>query len=125
MHRALMLPTRWWLFLVCTFVLAQDTHVVFLGTGNPNPDPQRMGPSLAVISAGRVYVVDCGPGVVRRAAQAGIAMDQLTRAFITHLHSDHTVGYPDLIFTPAVAGRRTALEIYGPPGLQAMVGHIL
>lgn len=120
-----MLPTRWWLFLVCTFVFAQDTHLVFLGTGNPNPDPLRMGPSVAVISADRVYLVDCGPGVVRRAAQAGIAMRQLTRAFITHLHSDHTVGYPDLIFTPAVAGRESGLEVYGPPGLEAMTKHIM
>jgi len=52
-------------------------------------------------------------------------MDQLTRAFITHLHSDHTVGYPDLIFTPAVTGRKDALEVYGPPGIRSMTAHIL
>jgi ribonuclease Z len=52
-------------------------------------------------------------------------MDQLTLAFITHLHSDHTVGYPDLIFTPAVTGRTAALEVYGPPGLRAMTDHIM
>ena len=52
-------------------------------------------------------------------------MDQLTRAFITHLHSDHTIGIPDLIFTPAVTGRQTPFEIYGPPGLRAMVAHIM
>jgi ribonuclease Z len=62
---------------------------------------------------------------VRRAAQAGIAMEQLTRAFVTHLHSDHTVGLPDLIFTPAVTGRREPFEIYGPPGTRAMTAHIL
>ena len=60
-----------------------------------------MGPAVAVVSGERVYIIDCGPGVVRRAAEAGIKMEQLTRAFITHLHSDHTAGYPDLIFTPA------------------------
>jgi ribonuclease Z len=52
-------------------------------------------------------------------------MGQLTRAFITHLHSDHTAGLPDLIFTPAVTGRLQPFEIYGPPGLGAMIGHIL
>ncbi|HTS24600.1 MAG TPA: MBL fold metallo-hydrolase [Bryobacteraceae bacterium] len=102
-----------------------DTRVILLGTGNPNPEPERMGPAVAVVSADRVYLVDCGPGVVRRAAQAGLRMAQLTRAFVTHLHSDHTAGYPDLIFTPAVTGRLEPFAAYGPPGLRAMTGHIL
>src|ERR1700684_1500197 len=100
------------LALLCAAAFAQDTRVILLGTGNPNPEPDRMGPAAAVVSGGRVYLVDCGPGVVRRAAQAGIEMKQLTRAFVTHLHSDHTVGLPDLIFTPAVTGRISPLEIY-------------
>jgi ribonuclease Z len=84
-----------------------------------------MGPAVAVVSGERVYIVDCGPGVVRRAAEAGIKMEQLTRAFITHLHSDHTTGYPDLILTPAVTGREEPLEVFGPPGLRAMTAHIM
>ena len=87
-------------FLTCAAAAAQDTRVILLGTGTPNPEPDRMGPAVAVVSGDRVYIVDCGPGVVRRAAQAGIHMEQLTRAFITHLHSDHTAGLPDLILTP-------------------------
>jgi ribonuclease Z len=102
-----------------------DTRVILLGTGNPNPDPQRMGPAVAVVSGDRVYLVDCGPGVVRRAVEAGLKMEQLTRVFVTHLHSDHTVGCPDLIFTPAVTGRLEPFAAYGPPGLAAMTGHIL
>jgi len=104
---------------------AQDTRLVLLGTGTPNPDPERSGPAVAVVSGTNVYIVDAGPGVVRRAVQAGIRMDQLTRAFLTHLHSDHTVGLPDLIFTPAVSGRRAPFELYGPPGTSAMMQHIL
>ena len=104
---------------------AQDTRLVLLGTGTPNPDPERSGPAVAVVSGTNVYIVDAGPGVVRRAVQAGIRMDQLTRAFLTHLHSDHTVGLPDLIFTPAVSGRRAPFEVYGPPGTSAMMQHIL
>jgi ribonuclease BN (tRNA processing enzyme) len=74
--------------------------------------------------------VDCGPGVVRRAAavyRAGIdalAAKNLTHIFITHLHTDHTLGYPDLIFTPWVLGRKAPLEAYGPPGLAKMTEHI-
>lgn len=113
------------LFLTAAAVLAQDTRVILLGTGTPNADPERMGPAVAVVSGDRVYIVDCGPGVVRRAAQAGIRMDQLTRAFVTHLHSDHAVGFPDLILTPPNDGRVTPLEVFGPPGLRAMTAGIM
>jgi len=99
--------------------------VILLGTGTPNPEPDRMGPAVAVVSGDRVYLVDCGPGVVRRAAQVGIRMDQLTRLFLTHLHSDHTVGYPDVILTPPNDGRKTPLEVWGPPGTRSMTAHIV
>ena len=105
--------------------LAQDTRVILLGTGTPNPEPEHSGPAVAIVTGPNVYVVDCGPGVVRRAAQAGIGMEQLTRLFVTHLHSDHTSGLPDFIFTPAVTGRKDPLEIYGPRGIRAMTGHIM
>jgi ribonuclease BN (tRNA processing enzyme) len=108
-----------------TGCFGQDTRVILLGTGTPNPEPERMGPAVAVVSSGRVYLVDCGAGVVRRAAQAGLKMEQLTRLFVTHLHSDHTVGYPDVIFTPAVTGRMEGLQVFGPPGLRAMTGHVM
>ena len=112
-------------FWICVAAWAQDTRVILLGTGTPNPEPDRMGPAVAVVSGDRVYIVDCGPGVVRRAAQAGIRMEQLTRVFVTHLHSDHTAGLPDLILTPPNAGRVEPLEIFGPPGLRAMTAHLL
>lgn len=105
--------------------MAQDTRVILLGTGTPNAEPDRMGPSAAVVSGDHVYIVDAGPGVVRRAVQAGIKMEQITQVFITHLHSDHTTGLPDLIFTPAVIGRLTSLEIYGPPGIARMTTLIM
>jgi ribonuclease BN (tRNA processing enzyme) len=107
------------------------TQVVLLGTGTPNADPDRSGPAVAVVVNDTPYVVDCGPGVVRRAAAAerrgvkGLAVAKLRRLFITHLHSDHTVGLPDFIFTPAVLERDAPLEIYGPPGIKKMTDHIL
>ena len=107
------------------------TQVVLLGTGTPNPEPDRSGPSLAIIVNNHSYVVDCGPGVVRRAAAAAeknipaLRSAGLTRLFITHLHSDHTVGYPDFLLSPAVTGRDQALEVFGPKGLQNMTDHLL
>ena len=130
-----------WLAIFATSVPAQQqsttaspskTQVVLLGTGNPFPDPDRSGPATAIVVNGKAYLIDFGPGVVRRAKAAmfdkGIAAlepTNLTTAFVTHLHSDHTVGYPDLIFTPWVMGRKVPLEVYGPKGIKAMTDHIL
>jgi len=107
------------------------SQIVLLGTGNPNADPERSGPSVAIVVNETPYIVDFGPGVVRRAAaahQAGVAgleVRRLNRAFLTHLHSDHTVGYADLILTPWVLEREEPLEVYGPPGIRIMTEHIL
>ncbi|MGH9791818.1 MAG: MBL fold metallo-hydrolase [Candidatus Acidiferrales bacterium] len=100
------------------------TRVILLGTGTPNADPERHGTSTAIVVDDAVYIVDFGPGVVRRAAAAKLPMPKLTRAFVTHLHSDHTAGYADLIFTPWVLDRTEPLEVYGPPGLRKMTEHI-
>jgi len=82
------------------------TKVVLLGTGTPVPDPDRSGPATAVVVDGSAYLVDFGPGVVRRAKAAVLERDiaalepaNLKVAFVTHLHSDHTAGYSDLIMT--------------------------
>jgi ribonuclease BN (tRNA processing enzyme) len=110
---------------------SRKTQVVLLGTGTPRPEPTRSGPATAIVVNNASYLVDVGPGIVRRAEAAfekgvaGLSPDKLTTAFITHLHSDHTVGLPDLIFTTWVQGRRVPLKLYGPEGLQAMTTHIM
>jgi ribonuclease BN (tRNA processing enzyme) len=109
----------------------RGTHVVLLGTGTPNADPARAGPAVAVVVGGTSYLVDAGPGIVRRAAAAaarGVAAlepPRLDRVFLTHLHSDHTVGLPDLILTPWVLERERPLEVYGPTGTESMLVHLL
>jgi ribonuclease BN (tRNA processing enzyme) len=107
-----------------------STRLVVLGTGTPNPDPDRSGPALAIVANGTAYLVDAGPGIVRRAAQAernGIAALGAARlgiAFLTHLHSDHTVGLPDLIHTSWVAEREAPFQLLGPRGTSAMARHL-
>jgi ribonuclease BN (tRNA processing enzyme) len=108
------------------------TQIVLLGTGNPPADPDRSGPATAIIVNGTPYLIDFGAGVVRRAkaavADRGITALEPTNlrvVFVTHLHSDHTVGYPDLILTPWVLGRRVPLEVYGPTGIKAMTDHLM
>jgi ribonuclease BN (tRNA processing enzyme) len=125
--------------LVLTATVAQPvvtpkptTKVVLLGTGNPAADPDRSGPATAIVVNDTAYLVDSGPGVVRRAKAAvlerGITALEPTNlrvAFVTHLHSDHTVGYPDLIFSPWTLGRRVPIDVYGPAGLIAMTSHLM
>ena len=104
----------------------QRSRLVLLGTGTPNADPDRYGPSVAVVVDETSYLVDFGVGVVRRAAAAeragikALAAPNLTLAFATHLHSDHTLGLADLILTPWILDRVTPLTLYGPRGLRAM-----
>ncbi len=105
-------------------------EVVLLGTGTPNAEVTRSGPSVAVVAGGEANLVDFGPGVVRRARAAyesgipALEPAKLTRAFVTHLHSDHTAGYPDLILTPWTLDRAEPLEVYGPVGIKEMTDHI-
>ncbi len=109
------------------------TRVVMLGTGTPRPDPNRSGPATAIIVNDTPYLIDFGPGVIRRAAAAfekgvtalGYGGTHIKTVFLTHMHSDHTAGYPDLIFTPWVMGRREPLVVYGPKGITAMTEHVL
>lgn len=108
------------------------TRVVLLGTGTPVPDPDRSGPATAIVVDDSAYLVDFGPGIVRRAEAAALKREiaavepgNLRVAFVTHLHSDHTAGYSDLIFSGWTSGRTVPLQVYGPSGLAAMTDHIL
>ena len=110
------------------------TKLVLLGTGNPNPDPAHLGCASLILVDGTPYLVDFGAGVVRQAAAVtreyggaveGLEIKHLSLAFLTHLHSDHTAGYPDLILTPWVMGRDRPLEVYGPPGIAEMSKNVL
>lgn len=110
---------------------ASNARVVMLGSGTPIPDPQSSGPAVAIVVNGQAYLFDAGAGVVRRAQEAAdkhrmpeLQAFALIRLFLTHLHSDHTLGYPDLILTPWVVGRSQPLEVYGPPGTAAMTEHL-
>ena len=94
--------------LMCPTLAFPETQVVMLGTGTPIPTPERAGPATAIVVDGKAYLVDFGPGVVRRAAAVSaeyggpleaMNVERLDIAFLTHLHHDHTAGLPDLAYT--------------------------
>jgi ribonuclease Z len=121
------------------FSQGSRAQIVMLGTGTPIPDPERFGQSVAIVVDSVAYLFDAGAGVGRRAAAAGqrgvkafasrISTGQpsprFDRVFLTHLHSDHTLGLADAMFTPWIQGRQTPLDIYGPPGTKRLVDGIL
>lgn len=111
------------------------SYVVVIGSGDPTANPNRIGPSLAVVVNGYPYFVDAGEGIWRGMAKAALAhgdaiasafdINNMKHLFLTHLHEDHTIGIPSWILNPYKFGCRTDKEIYGPEGTAAMVDHIL
>ena len=94
---------------------------ILLGTGYPRPDANHAGPSTAIVAGDKWFVVDAGRGVVMRIAGADLKYDQMQAVFLTHFHSDHTAGLPDLFDTSWQFGRKTRpLELYGPPGVSRL-----
>ena len=99
----------------------QSMRVTLLGTGTPNPHPERFGPATLVEAGSQRLLFDAGRGVTIRLNQLGIPMREVTAVFITHFHSDHLVGLADLWLIgwlpPNYGRRQTPLRIWGPLGL--------
>jgi ribonuclease BN (tRNA processing enzyme) len=102
-----------------------SAQVITLGTGNPFPDPHRQGPATAVTVDHRLFLFDAGAGVERQLQAAHLPISGPTALFLTHLHTDHTLGLADLILTSWVMRRSRPFPIFGPPGTAAMVDHLL
>lgn len=99
-----------------------DMVVTLVGTGGPELTPERQGMSTLVQAEGQALLFDAGRGTLDGLYRARVMPQTVTRIFLTHLHSDHIAGLPDLWMTPwFLLGRKTPLEIWGPVGTQAMV----
>ena len=104
---------------------AQDFRVTLLGTGNPMPSLTRFGPSILIQAGDETLVFDAGRGATQRLYQLDIPFQNINAVFLTHLHSDHIVGLPDLWLTGWVSGRRTSpLKLIGPGGTTEMAGYL-
>jgi len=99
-------------------------EITLLGTGSPIPDPNRAGPSTLVRAGGQLFLVDCGRGVLQRAAAVGVGAAGLSALLLTHLHSDHIAELGDLLITRWVttfAPDPAPLPVIGPPGTAEVV----
>ena len=103
-------------------------EVTLLGTGSPIPDPDRAGPATLVRAGAQTLLVDCGRGVLQRAAAIGVGANALTALLLTHLHSDHIADLGDVIITRWVTTfdpDPPPLSIIGPPGTAVVVDESL
>jgi ribonuclease Z len=103
-------------------------EVTLLGTGSPIPDAQRAGPSTLVRAGGQTFLVDCGRGVLQRAAAIGVGANGISALLLTHLHSDHIADLGDVLITRWVsnfAPDLAPLPIIGPPGTAEVVENVL
>jgi ribonuclease Z len=107
---------------------ADDFKVTLLGTGSPAPLIRRFGPGVLVQAGGRNLLIDCGRGVTQRLFQAGLRLGAIDALFITHLHSDHVVGIPDLWLTgwleAAYAQRKGPFRVHGPAGTKTLMDNL-
>lgn len=104
---------------------AGELRVTLLGTGTPTPRADRFSQSTLVEAGPQKLVFDLGRGVTIRLRQAGIRLSSIDAHFLTHFHSDHTVGLPDLWLTgwlpPSVGRRASPFVIYGPVGTRTLM----
>ena len=97
------------------------SRLILLGTaGGPTPKPDRSAPANAIVVDGAVYIIDCGNGVGRQMALAGLPFTSLRSVFITHHHSDHDADYGNLLLLSWESGLDRRVDTYGPPPLARM-----
>jgi ribonuclease BN (tRNA processing enzyme) len=102
------------------------TRLILLGTGGgPRPRKASSGSAQVIVCNNTAYVVDCGDGVARQLAIAGVPLATLRHVFITHQHSDHTADYGNLILLAWTAGLAARVDAWGPPPLQKMTALFL
>lgn len=98
-------------------------RVILLGTqGGPTFSPQRIGIGTLVVAGTERLLFDAGRAVTTGMARVAVNPADVTRVFITHLHSDHVISMPELMVSPwASQGRKVPLEVWGPEGTRAMM----
>jgi len=104
---------------------SDEMRVTLLGTGTPFPNAERFGSAILIEAADKLLLFECGRGVVIRLTQARVSPKEIDGLLLTHLHSNHVVGIPDLWLSGWFLGRSEPLPIWGPEGTSSMVEHLV
>src|ERR687896_635143 len=112
--------------MVATVAQGQKITITLLGTGAPPPVMDRFGPSILVEAGGQKFLFDAGRGALQHLTQLQVRWQEVHGVFLTHLHSDHVVGFPDLWLTGWVIGpgRDRPLNVWGPRGTSKIMSHL-
>jgi ribonuclease Z len=105
-----------------------DFRVTLIGSGNPVPEADRFGPATLVEAGDQKLLFDAGRGATIRLWQIKIPFSKVSPLFLTHFHSDHTVGIPDLWLTGWLGGpfgrRTTPFHVIGPTGTKELMTNL-
>ncbi len=102
-----------------------EMKLILLGTGMPMASIYRSKPAQVILAGKKVFLVDCGAGVVTRLVEAGVAPERIENVFITHHHSDHTSGFENVLISSWNSGRHTPLNVYGPGNTKDIMGKLM
>lgn len=100
-----------------------DLSLFFAGTAGSVPTARRGLPAILLRRGADRILFDCGEGTQRQLLRSVGLMD-LTDVFVTHFHADHWLGLPGMLKTFELRGRERPLTLYGPPGLQRLLGSV-
>src|SRR2546430_3249760 len=103
----------------------KSMQIVFLGTSGSWPTPKRNVSAVAVKRGPEIVLFDCGEGTQRQFMQSRLSFMQVSRVFLSHFHGDHFLGLPGMIQSMSMNGRGPPLEVYGPRGVERLVGELL
>src|SRR2546425_2056831 len=100
-------------------------QVVFLGTSGSWPTPKRNVSAVAIKRGPEVILFDCGEGTQRQFMLSKLSFMQVSRVFVSHFHGDHFLGLPGMVQSMSMNGREAPLDVYGPRGIERLVGELL
>lgn len=109
----------------CAVDVDSKMKITLLATGTPFPNAERFGSAILVEAGAKKLLFDCGRGVVIRLAGARVNPAEIEDVYLTHLHSDHVTGIPDLWLTGWFLGRKEPLRVWGPAGTGDMAHHLV
>ena len=122
--RSMPLVLLGWLVLTVP-ALPQNIEVTLLGTGTPEPSMVRFGAGTLIQAGDQTLLFDVGRGAMQRLGQLQVSYEDIDALFLTHLHSDHVVGIPDLWLTGwLISGRDRPLQVFGPPGTAELISNL-
>ncbi len=103
------------------FAARPRVRLILLGTkGGPRPGPTRHGPSQALVVGRDIFVIDCGDGVASQLRRANLQLRDVRHVFLTHMHSDHTADYGNLLYFAWYSGLKKKVHTWGPPAIEAL-----